>query len=101
MRTKLYARIIPSDFKLEVPAKNSPQIWKFVFINDDVLIYAQPVSLIQDTFPVFMSEPKRDGLAYQTKSSAMESVDFQNVTSAMMNSVIHARRRAISDRVSL
>jgi hypothetical protein len=99
MRTKLYARIIPSDFKLEVPAKNSPQIWKFVFINDDVLIYAQPVSLIQDTFPVFMSEPKRDGLAYQTKSSAMESVDFQNVTSAMMNSVIHARRRAISDRV--
>lgn len=99
MRTKMYARIIPADFKLEVPAKNSPQIWKFVFINDDVLIYAQPVSLVNDSFPVFMSEPKRDGLAYQTKSSAMESVDFQNVTTAMMNSVIAARRRAVSDRV--
>lgn len=99
MRTKLYARIIPSDFNLDVPAKNSPQIWKFVFINDDVLIYAQPVSLAQDTFPVFMTEPKRDGLSYQTKSSAAESVDFQNVTTAMMNSVIAARRRAVSDRL--
>jgi hypothetical protein len=70
-----------------------------VFINDQILVYAQPVSLIQDNFPVFLTEPKRDGLGYQTKSSAQEGIDFQNVSSAMMNSIIHARRRAISDRV--
>lgn len=99
MRTKLYARIIPSDFGIDVPGKNTPQIWKFVFVNDDVLIYAQPVSAAFDTIPVFMSQPNRDGLDYQTKSAAQNQIDFQNVTTAMMNSVVAARRRAISDRV--
>lgn len=99
MRTKLFARIIPSDFGIEVPAKNSPQIWKFVFINDSVLVYAQPVSLLHDTFPVFFGQPRRDGLDYQTKSSAENVTDMQHLTSAMMNSVVAARRRAVSDRV--
>ena len=99
MRTKLYARIIPSDFGIEVPGKNSPQIWKFIFINDDILVYAQPTSAIYDSFPVFMSQPNRDGLNYQTKSLAQNGIDFQNLTSAMMNSIVAARRRAVSDRV--
>lgn len=99
MRTKLYARIIPSDFGIDVPGKNTPQVWKFIFINDSVLVYAQPVSTAFASFPVFMSQPNRDGLDYQTKSAAQNQVDFQNVTTAMMNSVVAARRRAISDRV--
>jgi hypothetical protein len=99
MRTKLYARIIPSDFGLDVPGPNTPQIWKFIFINDDVLVYAQPVSGAFDRFPVYMSQPNRDGLNYQTKSAAQNVSDFQHVTSAMMNSIIAARRRAVSDRV--
>lgn len=99
MRTKLYARIIPSDFGISVPGENTPQIWKFIFINDDILVYAQPTSAIYDSFPVFMSQPNRDGLNYQTKSLAENGVDFQNVTSALTNSIIASRRRAISDRV--
>lgn len=98
MRTKVYARIIPSDFGLNVPSQNTPQVWKFVWINDQILVSAQPVSNAFDTFPAFMSQPNHDGLGYQTKSQAQNSVDFQQVTSAMMNSIIHARRRAISDR---
>src|SRR6188768_153752 len=70
MRTKLYARIIPSDFGLDVPGKNTPQVWKFIFVNDNVLVYAQPVSTAFDRFPVFMSQPNRDGLDYQTMSAA-------------------------------
>lgn len=99
MRTKVYARIIPSDFGLEVPAKNTPQVWKFIWVNDDVLVYAQPVSTAFDSMPVFMSEPNHDGLTYQTKSNAENQIEFQGVTTAMMNSVIAARRRAVSDRV--
>lgn len=99
MRTKLYARIIPSDFGLDVPAKNTPQVWKFIFVNDDVLVYAQPVSTAFNAMPVFMSQPNRDGLDYQTKSAGENQVEFQNVTTALTNSVIAARRRAISDRV--
>lgn len=100
MRTKLYARIIPADFGIAVPAQNTPQIWKFIFVNDDVLVYAQPVTAAFGSMPVFMSAPNHDGLNYQTQSNAQNQVDFQNVTSAMMNSVVAARRRAVADRVA-
>lgn len=98
-KTTLYARIIPSDFGINVPAANTPQIWKFIIINNCVVLYAQPCSLAYDTLPVLFAQPNEDGLRYQTKSLAANTGDFQNVTSAMMNSVIAARRRAISDRV--
>lgn len=98
-KTTLYARIIPSDFGIGVPAANTPQIWKFIIINNAVILYAQPCSLAYDTLPVLFGQPNEDGLRYQTKSLAANTGDFQNVTSAMMNSVIAARRRAVSDRV--
>lgn len=98
-KSTLYARIIPSDFGIDVPAPNSVQIWKFIFINNTVLLYAQPCSLAYDNLPVLFASPNEDGLRYQTKSLAQNSADFQSVTSAMMNSVIHSRRRAVSDRV--
>lgn len=31
--TTLYARILPSDFGIRVPAANTPQVWKFIFVN--------------------------------------------------------------------
>jgi hypothetical protein len=43
-------------------------------------------------------QPLEDGLSYQTKSLATNVVPIQELSSAMMNSVIAARRRAISDR---
>jgi len=97
-KTTLYARIIPSDFGINVPAANTPQIWKLIYINNDVVIYAQPCSLAYDNLPVLFTQPNEDGLKYQTKSLAENSVPFQQVASGMMNSVIAARRRAISDR---
>jgi hypothetical protein len=97
-KTTLYAEIIPSDFDIDVPARNTPQRWKFIFINNNVLIYAQPLSLAYDSHPVLFGCPNEDGLKYQTKSVGKNSGDFQSVASAMMNSVIHARRKAISDR---
>lgn len=97
-KSTLYARIIPSDFGIKVPAENTPQIWKFIYINNTVLVYAQPCSLAYDCLPVLIAQPNEDGLRYQTKSLATNSGDFQSVTSAMMNSVIAARRKAISDR---
>jgi hypothetical protein len=98
-KTVLYARLIPSDFGISVPSPNLPQIWKFIIINNKVVIYAQPCSLAYDYLPVLFAQPNEDGLKYQTKSLAANSSDFQSVASAMMNSVIHSRRRAVSDRV--
>src|SRR5437899_1029185 len=39
--TYIYARIIPSDFSLRVPKANTVQIWKFIIVNDMVVIYAE------------------------------------------------------------
>jgi len=96
--TTLYGRILPSDFGLKVPAANTPQIWKFIVVNGSVLIYAERQTNAHGYIPMLFGQPLDDGLGYQTKSLAENALPFQDITSAMWNSVIAARRRAISDR---
>ena len=96
--TVLYGRIIPSDFKISVPAPNTPQVWKFIIVNHNVIIYAERQTNAHGYIPLFFGQPLEDGLMYQTKSVAKNVLPFQNVTSALLKSVIASRRRAISDR---
>ena len=96
--TTLYARIIPSDFSLRVPAPNTPQIWKFIIVNHSVIIYAERQTNAHGYLPIMICQPQEDGLQYQTKSLANNVKPIQEVSSTLMNSVIAARRRAISDR---
>jgi hypothetical protein len=96
--TTLYARIIPADFAMRVPAPNTPQIWKFVVVNHQIIIYAERQTNAHNRIPMLFGVPLEDGLGYQTKSLAQNVQGIQEVSSAMMNSVIAARRRAISDR---
>lgn len=94
-----YVRIIPSDFNLRVPAPNTPQVWKLIIVNHSVIIYAERQTNAHEKIPVFFGCPSEDGLSYQTKSLATDGVPFQQTASALMNSVLAARRRAITDRV--
>lgn len=96
--TTLYARIIPADFNLAVPDRNTPQIWKFIIINFQVVIYSERQTNAHEKIPVFFGVPLEDGLGVQTKSLAQNVQPFQSVNTALMNSIIAARRRAISDR---
>jgi len=96
--TTLYGRIIPSDFGLRVPAPNTPQVWKFIIVNHQVIIYAERQTNAHNRIPILFGSPLEDGLSFQTKSLAQNVQGIQDVSSAMMNSVIAARRRAISDR---
>lgn len=96
--TTMYARILPSDFNLNVPSRNTPQIWKFIIVNHQVLIYAERQTNAHGFLPVLMCQPNEDGLGYQTKSLAENAKPFQDVATALVNSAIAARRRAISDR---
>ena len=96
--TTLYGRILPSDFGLKVPSANTPQVWKFIVINGQVLVYAERQTNAHGLIPMLFGQPLEDGLGYQTKSLAQNALPFQDITSAMWNSVIAARRRAISDR---
>jgi hypothetical protein len=96
--TTMYARILPSDFNLRVPAANTPQIWKFIWVNHTVLVYAERQTNAHDFLPVLVGQPNHDGLGFQTKSLANNATPFQDVASALVNSAMAARRRAISDR---
>lgn len=96
--TTLYARIIPQDFRLRVPSANTPQVWKFIIVNHQVLIYAERQTNAHGFLPVLFGQPNEDGLGYQTKSLANNARPFQDIASALVNSAMAARRRAISDR---
>ena len=96
--TTLYARIIPQDFRLRVPSANTPQVWKFIIVNHSVLIYAERQTNAHGMLPTLFMQPNEDGLGYQTKSLASNAKPFQEISSALVNSAMAARRRAISDR---
>lgn len=98
LKTVLYCRIIPAQLGMDVPAKNTPQIWRFVYVNDSVLIASNPISTYRDTLPILFLKFKKDGLKYQTKSFAEDSKEFQATASALMAANLASRRRAISDR---
>lgn len=98
--TKIYARILPEDFGIfDVPGPNTPQIWKFIIVNGQVVVYAERLTNAHNFLPIVICSPKDDGLGYQTKSLAQDVEDFQSITTALSNSIIAARRRAISDRL--
>jgi hypothetical protein len=96
--TTLYARILPSDFAIRVPGANTPQVWKFIFVNNAVLVYAERQTNAHGYIPILFAQPLEDGLNQQTKSLASNVAPIQDITSALSNSSIAARRRSISDR---
>jgi hypothetical protein len=96
--TTFYARIIPQDFLLKVPSANTPQVWKFIIVNHQVIIYAERCTNAHNYLPTLFGQPNEDGLGYQTKSLAKNAQPFQDIASALVNSAMAARRRAISDR---
>lgn len=97
--TTLYARILPSDFNLRVPSANTPQIWKFIIVNQQILIYAERQTNAHGMLPVLFGQPAEDGLGYQTKSLLNDVTPMQDISSALSASWLASRRRAISDRV--
>lgn len=96
---KLYARIIPSDFGLDVPDANTPQVWKFYLINNTVVLWSERQTNAHDYIPIFFGQPLEDGLDFQTKSFATNVVDMQSVASGFWNGYIASKRRLVTDRV--
>lgn len=94
----LYARIIPSEFGIAAPQPNTPQIWKLVFVNEDILIHASRVISANDCLPILIGQPQEDGLGYQTQGIAEAAIDFQDSAEKLFNIRFSAARRAVSDR---
>lgn len=94
----LYARIIPNDFKLNTPSKNTPQIWKLKVVNNSVLVQAKRIISAYDYLPILFGQPLEDGLGYQTQSVAESNIPFQQAAATLMNIRFNSARRAVSDR---
>lgn len=97
--TTMYARILISDFGISGPEQNTPQIWKFIIVNNQICIYAERQTNAHNKLPILFCNPQEDGLDYQTKSLAEDVSSVQNISTGLWASVIASRRRAISDRM--
>lgn len=97
-RFTLYARIQPADFRLFGTETKTPQIWKFVFINESILVQAKRIISAYDYLPMIFGQPLEDGLGYQTQSVAEGAIPFQTAATTLFNIRFNAARRAVSDR---
>ena len=97
--TRLYCRIIPSEHGIDCPAKNTPQIWKLIVVNRQVLIFAERQTNAHNFLGIIFGQPLEDGLGWQTKSFAENVTGLQNAASSLYNSGIESQRRKVYDRL--
>lgn len=98
LRTRLYIRIIPEMLGMNVPGKETPQVWKFEILNGTITLDARRITSNHNYLPIFFGQPMADGFGLQTKSFAQNVVPFQALSSAMWNGFIASKRRLIGDR---
>lgn len=96
--TRLYARIIPSDHGITAPQANTPQIWRLIVVNNQVLVAAHRVITAYDYLPILLAQPVEDGFGEQTQSVAESEIPFQEAAGTLFNIRFSAARRAVSDR---
>ena len=96
--TTLYVRVVPSELRLNAPAPKNVQIWKFIVVNNTILVSAERIVSAYDLLPILFGQPLEDGLGYQTQSIAEGSIPFQTASSTLFNISFNAARRAVADR---
>ena len=96
----LYVRIIPNEFTItEVSDASSLQIWKFIIINREVVIYAERQTNAHNYLPLIVCKPSNDGMGWQSKSFAENAEPIQQVSSSLLNSALASQRRKVYDRI--
>ena len=96
--TTIYCRIIPSDFNMDVPAKGTPQIWKFVVVNMQYIVYAECRSNAHDYLPIVLGQPFESNLKYQQKALPEELAALQDLASKLWSMEIASSRRIVANR---
>lgn len=96
--TTFYCRIVPADFGLDVPAKGTPQIWKFVVVNMQFIVYAECKSNAHDYLPIILGQPFESNLQYQQKALPEELASIQDFCSKLWSAEIASNRRIVANR---
>lgn len=95
----IYVRVLPSDFNLQLPARNTPQIFKLIVINQSHIIYMKRMTNAHNFLPIVFGQPFDDGLGYQAKSFGDNVTPYQEMASSLWNSGIESKRRLVYDRL--
>lgn len=99
--TVFYMRVVPSDMKLPAGQgvnKDAVQIWKFIIINNQVVIFAQRQTNAHSYLPIIVCAPSADAIGWQAKSLADNAAPFQEVATSLVCSAIDSQRRKVYDR---
>lgn len=97
--SKVHCRIIPDDFGLRGSHASHPQIWTLYVVNGQHIIHAERQTNAHNWLPVIFGQPNEDGLGFQTKSALDNALPFQEMSSALWNSALAAKRRLVYDRI--
>lgn len=96
MVTKLYVRIIPSEFDISSSAK--PIIVQLRVINNQYLFSYKEIYTPLDILPILFCDLREDGFGYQTQSVG-ENVDaYQQVATELLDVRLEGSKRALDDR---
>jgi hypothetical protein len=99
--TTIYARIIPSMFGINnVPEKDTLQIWKFVIVGEDIVLFAQRLENVHSYLPIVFGQLREDGIGEQVKSTAELLVPLQNLSSKLYDARLAALARMNNDRMA-
>lgn len=101
--TTLYCRVIPKELMIfpqdARKTAGEPQIYKFIIVNQRVLIFAQRMTNAHGYIPIIIGQMNEDGLGLQTKSFADNATPYQQIATSLWNSGIASQRRKVYDRI--
>jgi hypothetical protein len=95
----LYVRVLPNDFNLNLPARNTPQIFKLIVVNQQWIVHCRRMTNAHNFLPIVVGQPFDDGLGYQAKSFGDNVTPYQEMASSLWASGIESKRRLVFDRL--
>lgn len=97
-KVTLNVRIIPSMFGMKVPAADKLQIWKFVIINWDTVLFAERQSNAHSYLPDVYAQTNEEGIGVQSKSTAELIIPIQNLSTHIHDAHLAGLKRELVDR---
>ena len=93
-----YCRIVPNLFGINVPAGDSIQIWKFIVVNGQFIIYANKIESAHDLLNIVIGVPQLEGLGDQSKAISEVLIPYQELSSELWQIRRASLYRAVDDR---
>ena len=94
--TKLYVRIIPSEFGIS--NSNRPIIVKIRVVNNKHLFSYKEVITPLDMLPILFCDLREDGFGYQTHSVGENVKPYQDIATTLLDIRLSGSKRALDDR---